>query len=118
MLVIGLPVAGADEGAAAFNNYCRTCHSIREGDNRFGPSLHRVIGAKAGAVPGYTAYSQGLRDSGITWDEARLDAFIMNPDALISNNNMKPFKGIGDKVVRRKIIEFLRADTREGLGTQ
>jgi cytochrome c len=112
IMATGPPVARADEGAAAFNNYCRTCHSVHEGDNRLGPSLHRIIGAQAGTVPGYATYSQGLRDSGITWDEATLDAFLMNPDALISNNNMKPFKGINDGTVRAKIIKFLRARDR------
>ena len=27
----------AGEAQLAFNNYCRTCHVTREGDNRFGP---------------------------------------------------------------------------------
>ena len=29
---------------------------------------------------GYAAYSEGLRGSDITWDEATLDKFIANPD--------------------------------------
>ena len=31
-----------------FNNSCRTCHSMKEGDNRLGPSLAGVVGRKAG----------------------------------------------------------------------
>ena len=34
-------------GQLAFNNACRTCHIMREGDNRLGPSLYDVIGREA-----------------------------------------------------------------------
>ena len=108
--VVAAPAAAADHGQAAFNNHCRTCHSTKEGDNRLGPTLHKIFGAKAGAVPGYASYSQGLRSSGITWDEATLQKFIANPDAVIPNNNMKPYKGITDEAVRAKIIEFLKSN--------
>jgi cytochrome c2 len=29
----------ADAGQLLFNNACRTCHSMKEGDNRLGPNL-------------------------------------------------------------------------------
>ena len=103
------PVIAGEDGQAAFNNHCRTCHSTKQGDNRLGPSLHRIYGAKAGASPGYGNYSQGLVSSAVTWDETTLDRFIANPDQVIPNNNMKPFKGIGDAAVRKQIIEFLKS---------
>src|SRR5258708_5567543 len=28
----------------AFNNACRTCHTIKDGDNRLGPNLYKIIG--------------------------------------------------------------------------
>jgi cytochrome c len=68
-----------------------------------------VIGRKAGTAPGYSNYSQGLKSSGITWDEATLDKFITNPDAVVPNNNMKPFKGVTDETARAKIIAFLKS---------
>ena len=35
--------AAADtaSGQLLFNNACRTCHTLREGDNRLGRQLHR-----------------------------------------------------------------------------
>ncbi len=105
---IAVPAAASDDAQAAFNNHCRTCHTMTEGDNRLGPSLHNIIGAKAAAAPGYNAFSQGLANSGIVWDEATLDKFIANPEAVVRNNNMKPYKGITDPAVRKKIIEFLK----------
>ena len=29
-------VAAAEDGQLAFNNVCRTCHTLKEGDNRLG----------------------------------------------------------------------------------
>lgn len=104
---VGLPAAPADDGSIAFNNACRTCHSLKAGDNRLGPSLHGIIGAKAGQSTGY-AYSQRLRQSGVTWDEATLRRWIENPEAVIPNNNMKPYSGLADAAVRKKIVEFLK----------
>ena len=103
-------VLAADEGQVAFNTHCRTYHSTKVGDNRLGPSLHNIYGSKAGVSAGYSNYSQGLASSGITWDEANLDRFLENPDQVVSSNNMKPYKGIGDESVRKQIIEFLKAD--------
>ena len=108
-LAVAMSPATAGEDQAAFNNHCRTCHSTRKDDDRLGPSLHGIVGAKAGASPGYAAYSHGLTNSGIVWDEVTLDRFIADPEAVVPNNNMKPFKGIADPAVRRKIIEFLKS---------
>lgn len=106
-----MPAVAADSPPAAFNNHCRTCHSVKEGDNRLGPSLHNIHGAKAGASSGYTNYSQGMKSSGVTWDDATLDKFIENPDQVIPNNNMKPFKGIDDQAVREQIVAFLKSQS-------
>jgi cytochrome c len=105
----GVPAEVADGGHTTFNNHCRTCHSTKQGDNRLGPSLYGVFGAKAGSVAGYTNYSQSLLKSGITWNESTLDKYIENPEAVVPNNNMKPFAGIPDSAERQKIIEYLKS---------
>jgi cytochrome c len=96
-----------DDGQLLFNNACRTCHTTKEGDNRLGPSLHKVIGRKAGALPDY-GYSSALKQGDLTWDEATLDRFIANPDAVVPGNAMKPYAGIGSAEDRKKLIAFLR----------
>jgi cytochrome c len=115
-LLVGLlaaPALGAEadvsSGKAAFNNNCRTCHSPKPGDNRLGPALGGIVGAKAGTRPGYGNYSQAMKSSGITWDEQTLDRFIANPEEVVPNNNMKPFKGVADQAVRKNIIDSLKA---------
>ena len=52
-----------------FNNVCRTCHTVKEGDNRLGPNLHNIIGRKAGSVPDH-GYSSAMKDADLTWDRA------------------------------------------------
>ncbi len=100
----------ATDGRAAFNNHCRTCHSVKQGDHRLGPSLYGVYGAEAGSIPGYRNSAGGLSESGIIWDESTLDRFIANPDQVISNNSMKPYTGIADADVRQKIIAYLKSN--------
>lgn len=91
-----------------FNNACRTCHSMKEGDNRLGPSLAGVVRRKAGTLPGYP-FSPSMQNAGVTWDETTLDKFIANPDAVVSGNKMKPFTGISDAGQRQAIIAFLKS---------
>jgi cytochrome c len=102
---LALPADGG--GQVTYNNHCRTCHSVKEGDNRLGPTMHGIIGRKAGTVPGYAAYSGAMKGAGITWDEATLEKFIADPEAVVRNNNMKPYKGIPDAKVRKQIVDYL-----------
>lgn len=100
--------ADAETGQLKFNNSCRTCHTIKQGDNRLGPNLHKIIGRKAGAAEGFS-YSPALKDSGLVWDEATLDKFITNPEQVVPGNNMKPFQGISSAEERKAIIAYLAA---------
>jgi cytochrome c len=91
-----------------FNDHCRECHSFLKGDNRLGPTLYGVVGRKAGAEPG-CGYTQSLKDSGVTWDEATLDKWIADPDAVIPGNGMSPpYGGVADPAIRQRIIAFLK----------
>jgi len=108
-LAATLAVTTVSANEAAFNNNCRTCHSTKANDNRVGPSLNGVVGRKAGSAPGFNGYSQSMKSSGITWDEATLNKFIENPDAVVPNNGMKPFKGVPDPAVRAGIVEHLKS---------
>jgi cytochrome c len=93
-------------GQQAFNNACRTCHLVREGDNRLGPNLHRIVGRKAGSLPDY-GFSGAMKEAGFVWDEEKLDRFIANPDEVVPGNSMKPYGGLSSSEDRKKIIAFL-----------
>jgi cytochrome c len=103
----------ASDAQIAFNNHCRTCHVTDEGDHRLGPSLHDIIGREAGSVAGY-GHSAAMTDANVVWNEATLDRFLENPDAVVPGNNMKPFSGIADAEERAKIIAHLKAESEGG----
>jgi cytochrome c len=93
-------------GQQAFNNACRTCHMVKEGDNRLGPNLYKVVGRKAGSLSGY-GFSGAMKEAGFVWDEEKLDRFIANPDEVVPGNSMKPYGGLSSSEDRKKIIAFL-----------
>jgi cytochrome c len=100
----------AADGQLTFNNVCRTCHTLKEGDNRLGPNLHNIIGRKAGSVPDF-GYSSAMKDADLTWDTKTLDRFIANPDQVVPGNRMKPYGGLTSAEERGKIIAFLQANS-------
>jgi cytochrome c len=95
-------------GQLLFNNACRTCHTTNKGDNRLGPNLYKIVGRKAGSLPNYR-YSSAMKDADFVWDEAKLDRFIENPDAVVPGNNMKPYGGLASAGDRAKVTAFLRS---------
>ena len=110
LALLPLSPAGAvdDSLELSFNDHCRECHSFVKDDNRLGPTLYGVVGRKAGTQTGY-GFTQSLKDSGITWDEATLDKWIANPNAVIPGNGMSPpYGGVADPAIRAKIIAFLK----------
>lgn len=101
--------AHAEDLEISFNDHCRECHSFVKNDNRLGPSLYGVVGRKAGTEPGY-AYTQSMKDSGITWTAATLDTWIADPGAVIPGNGMSPpYSGITDAAIRERIVAFLKS---------
>ena len=80
-----------DEGWRVFDK-CAACHSLEEGVNLQGPSLYRVVGRRAGSVPGFT-YSLALEQADITWTWDNLDAFLASPMQFLPGNTM-PFGGL------------------------
>src|SRR5882757_9736778 len=98
-----------DDGQILFNNSCRTCHSMKEGDNRLGPNLHGIVGRKSGALTNY-GYSYSMANVDIVWDKATLDKFIANPEGVVRGNNMQPYGGMPSAEDRAKLIAYLEAN--------
>ena len=82
---------------------CEGCHSIDEND--VGPRHRGVVGRKAGSLKDY-AYSPALKGSGLTWDEANLDRWLINPSAMVPGTKM--FFKIDDAQSRADLIAYLR----------
>src|SRR5262249_13902795 len=104
------PDADVAKGQLVFNNACRTYHTTKEGDNRLGPHLYKIVGRKAGSLPNY-GYSNAMKSADFVWDEEKLNRFIANPDEIVPGNNMKPHGGLPSADDRAKILAFLRSLT-------
>jgi cytochrome c len=101
--------AGDDQNSIAFNTHCRTCHSLKLGDNRLGPSLFEIFGAEAGKVASHRGYSGAL--TGFVWDAATLDRFIADPAAVSTSTSMI-YPPVKDPTERQRIIEFLETRSK------
>jgi cytochrome c len=106
-MITAVPVAAvaadADAGKAVFNK-CKACHQVDK--NAVGPHLGGVVGRKAASVEGYN-YSDALKKSGITWDEAALDKWLQGPSKDVPGTKMI-FAGITDEGDRANLIEYLK----------
>jgi cytochrome c len=78
-----LPAAKPPDGATLFKQQCATCHTTNLSDPvRQGPSLFKIVGRPAGKIDGFH-YSDGFAKADFVWDEARLDAWLTNPQEMI-----------------------------------
>jgi cytochrome c len=99
----------ADKGKKVFNK-CKACHTLEAGKNRVGPSLHGIIGRPAGTAEGFTKYSDAMKSSGITWDEASLDTFVTKPKEMVPGTKMT-FAGLKDEGDRANLIAYLKKES-------
>ncbi|MDB5715270.1 MAG: cytochrome c family protein [Sphingomonadales bacterium] len=98
-----------DPGAGeAIFAQCKACHAIEPGVNRSGPSLHGVVGRKAGIIDGFH-YSPAIRNSGIVWSEPKLFEFLESPRHVVPGT-MMGFGGLGDPQKRADVIAYLKAN--------
>jgi cytochrome c len=51
-------------------------------------------------------YSAGLKDSGITWNDATLERWLSDPDLVVKDNNMS--FGVPKAEERRDLIAYLK----------
>jgi cytochrome c len=83
-----LPAAKPPDGATLFKQQCATCHTTNMSDPaRQGPSLFKIVGRPAGKADGFH-YSSGFANADFVWDDARLDAYLANPQATVPGSIM------------------------------
>jgi cytochrome c len=85
---------------------CMACHSIKEGENRVGPSLHGIIGRTAGQVAGFS-YSTANKSSGKIWNEDTIFTYLEAPQKFIPGTKMA-FVGLKNPQDRADVIAFLK----------
>lgn len=101
-----LPAPKPPDGATLFKQQCGTCHATTLTEaGRQGPSLFKVVGRRAGSAEGFH-YSAGFAKADFVWDEARLDAWITDPQAMIAGTVMAYRQPKPE--VRSAIIAYLK----------
>lgn len=96
-------------GESVFHR-CQVCHSIKAGENHIGPSLHGVVGRKAGTVEGFN-YSTANKGSGIVWSEQKIFDYLKNPQAMVPGTKMS-FPGLPNAQDRADVISYLKQNSQ------
>ncbi|HEY7301798.1 MAG TPA: cytochrome c family protein [Xanthobacteraceae bacterium] len=116
MVVASAGLALAQDAAAGqqvFMRFCLPCHDAGEGAKiKLGPPLNGLNGRKAGTWEGYN-YSDNVKNSGITWNEAQFKEYIENPQMKIPGTRMA-FVGLKDAKDRNDIWAYLSQFDKEG----
>ena len=66
---------------------CKTCHSVKQGQKRIGPSMFGIVGRKCGTAEkqNYSSnYKAACEKAPFAWDEAALDGYLEDPTRYIS----------------------------------
>ena len=108
VLSLAFPQAAVAGDAAAGERkfaLCKACHEISTPKNRLGPSLQGVMGRKAGTLEGFK-FSDAMKNSGVTWDEATLAAYLANPKTFMPGNKMA-FAGLRKPEDVENMVEYL-----------
>lgn len=108
--------AMAEEGGEdLFKKKCGSCHSVKAGEHKIGPSLSGVMGRAAGTADGYGKY-QAMKGASFSWDDTKMDAWITDQKTFLKDNAAV----VGDQKTamsakikkpeeRAAIIEYLKA---------
>lgn len=111
----GSPAVASPESGTATGRLlslaCQACHSLNEdGPQLLGPNLYGVFGRAAAQDAGYSMYSEALRNSGIVWSAAELDAWLADPAGYLPGTTMG-FSGYQSAADRAALIEYLMEAT-------
>lgn len=106
------PALGGDAAAGkrVFTR-CMSCHSVKKGQNKVGPSLYGIIGREAGQVEGFK-YSDANANSGITWTKDVMFEYLEDPRGYLPGTKMI-FPGLPKEEDRRNVIAYLESVAEE-----
>jgi cytochrome c len=110
--LVAVPVTAsaqdAEAGAAVFKK-CAACHQVGpEAKNGLGPALTCVAGKPAGTHEGF-AYSDAVKNSGITWDDEHLLKWFEKDDAVIKGNKMIFPAGVKNEDDRKNLLAYIKS---------
>lgn len=96
--------ADAAAGEGLWRN-CRSCHSLEEGRNGTGPSLHGVVDREIDAMAGFN-YTGALLQVGTHWTVENLARFLEAPRSVAPGTSMS-YAGLRDPQDRVNLIAYL-----------
>jgi cytochrome c len=85
---------------------CAACHGAEGKGGTLGPSLVGIVGRRAGALDDFR-YSNAMKRSDLTWDDASLRDYVSNPQGKIKGNRM-PFSGVSSPGDADDIVAYLK----------
>jgi cytochrome c len=98
--------AAAQDGRAVFDARCASCHALAAAaPAAAGPQLSGLAGRRIGGDPAFD-YSPALRGAEGSWDAARLDRFLVDPEEMFPGLWMGG-NGIAQPAQRRAVVDFL-----------
>jgi cytochrome c len=102
---VALPalVGSATRGATLYPEKCGGCHSLEV--NRTGPAHRGIVGRSSGMAPGFV-YSPALKASRLTFNEATIDRWLINPQGVVPGTRM--YFRLSVPQERADIIAFLK----------
>lgn len=92
---------GQRRGAKLYGQ-CAACHA---GNGSMGPDLVGVVDRRAGALAGYR-YSPAMKAANFAWNQARLRAFLHDPQGTVPKNRM-PYVGMASDHDVDELIAYL-----------
>ncbi|MFZ5836665.1 MAG: c-type cytochrome [Pseudomonadota bacterium] len=106
---LALEPGDAAAGAKVFKK-CQACHSIVAADgNKIGPNLHGIIGRAAGTAEGFN-YSEAMKSSGLTWDEATIEKYLRDPKGFVPKNKMA-FAGLKKDSDLANVLAYIKEES-------
>jgi cytochrome c2 len=103
----------AAKGEATFKAKCKMCHAVGPtAKPGIGPVQNGLIGATAGARPGYK-YSSAMKaagEKGLVWTEETLNKYLEDPKAVVPGTKMV-FPGLKKAEDRENVIAYLKTQT-------
>jgi cytochrome c len=90
---------------------CRACHSLNPASEpgKIGPTLYGVVGRAAGSVADFQ-YSDGVKNSGLTWTPENISAWLEKPSEFLPGNKMV-FIGVKEAQDRANVIAYIQAES-------
>jgi cytochrome c len=95
--------AQEERGRDLFARRCSGCHDPDL--SKEGPRLRGVFGRKAASVSGFP-YSDAIKKLDLHWDDASLDRWLSDPDAMAPDTDME-FR-VTNAEERKAVIAYLK----------